>query len=170
MKRVEYIGDSFLFEKYRVYDVVCELITGSYVVSTSEGNRVMFSFECKPFHNDCEVIKIGDQVETKDYGLCTISYISSGGVVDLSPINGNSIIKCTTDQFVGVVSSPDAHYNNTSGSLYKFAEDHGLNAWEFDIVKRIARCRKKGQFTDDLEKTKRVIDLYLKEYECIKPI
>ena len=59
----------------------------------------------------------------------------------------------------------DKHYNNDNGSLYKFANDHGLNAWEFDIIKRIVRCRKKGQFQEDLEKTKRVIDLYLNEYE-----
>ena len=59
----------------------------------------------------------------------------------------------------------DQHYNNTNGSLYKFAQDHGLNAYEFDCIKRIVRCRKKGQFKEDLEKTKRVIDLYLKEYE-----
>lgn len=60
--------------------------------------------------------------------------------------------------------SADSHYNNSNGSLYKFAEDYGLNSWEFDVVKRIVRCRKKGQFIEDLEKTKRVIDLYLKEY------
>lgn len=57
------------------------------------------------------------------------------------------------------------HYDNSKGSLYKFAEDHNLNAWEFDIIKRITRCRKKGNFNEDLEKTKIVIDLYLKEYE-----
>ena len=66
--------------------------------------------------------------------------------------------------FCEQVKQHDAHYDNTHGSLYKFAEDHGLNAWEFDILKRVARCRKKGQFKEDLEKTKRVIDLYLKEY------
>lgn len=58
---------------------------------------------------------------------------------------------------------PDDHYDNTKGSLYQFAEDHKLNAWEFDIIKRIVRCRKKGQFLQDLNKTKRVIDLYIKE-------
>lgn len=61
----------------------------------------------------------------------------------------------------------DKHYNNTNGSLYLFAQQHELNAWEFDILKRIVRCRKKGQFTEDLEKTKRVIDLYLKEFEAL---
>jgi hypothetical protein len=55
------------------------------------------------------------------------------------------------------------HYNNSNGSLYQFAEQHGLNAYEFDMIKRIVRCRKKGRFTEDLEKTKIVIDLYLKE-------
>lgn len=57
------------------------------------------------------------------------------------------------------------HYNNENGSLYLFSEQHKLNAWEFDIIKRIVRCRKKGNFIEDLEKTKLVIDLYLKEYE-----
>lgn len=57
----------------------------------------------------------------------------------------------------------DQHYNNTNGSLYLFAEQHELNAYEFDIIKRIVRCRKKGQFREDLEKTIRVIELYLKE-------
>jgi hypothetical protein len=59
----------------------------------------------------------------------------------------------------------DSHYDNSNGSLYLFAQQHDLNSWEFDIIKRIVRCRKKGQFKDDLEKTKRVIDLYLSEYE-----
>lgn len=57
------------------------------------------------------------------------------------------------------------HYNNEKGSLYQFAEDHGLNSWEFDLVKRIVRCRKKGQFREDLEKSKFLIDLYLLEME-----
>ena len=29
------------------------------------------------------------------------------------------------------------HYQGKSGSLYKFAEEWGLNAYEFDIIKRI---------------------------------
>lgn len=70
----------------------------------------------------------------------------------------------SSELFCEQISKNDAHYDNTHGSLYKFAEDHGLNAWEFDALKRLVRCRKKGQFKEDLEKTKRVIDLYLKEY------
>lgn len=55
------------------------------------------------------------------------------------------------------------HYDNENGSLYKFADDHGLNSYEFDIIKRITRCRKKGEFLEDLKKTKVVIDLYIEE-------
>lgn len=57
------------------------------------------------------------------------------------------------------------HYDNSKGSLYQFCENQQLNSYEFDIIKRVMRCRKKGSFKEDLEKTKFLIDLYLKEYE-----
>lgn len=60
--------------------------------------------------------------------------------------------------------SKPKHYNNENGSLYKFAEDHGLNAWEFDVIKRIVRCRKKGNFLEDIDKTIFVLELYKKEF------
>jgi len=79
----------------------------------------------------------------------------------------NTSVTAINDCFQGIYSqhSPQPHYDNSKGSLYKFAEDHKLNAWEFDIVKRIVRSRKKGQFKEDLQKTKDVIDIYLSEYE-----
>lgn len=58
------------------------------------------------------------------------------------------------------------YYNNENGSLYLFCERNELNSWEFDIIKRVIRCRKKGNFKEDLEKTKFLIDLYIKEYEA----
>lgn len=61
------------------------------------------------------------------------------------------------------------HYDNTNGSLYQFCEHQGLNTYEFDIVKRVMRCRKKGNFLEDLEKTKFLIDLYIKEHKEFKP-
>jgi hypothetical protein len=61
-----------------------------------------------------------------------------------------------------------AHYDNINGSLYKFCEDQKLNSYEFDLIKRIMRCRKKGQFESDLQSTKELIDLYLKECEIHK--
>lgn len=57
------------------------------------------------------------------------------------------------------------YYDNSKGSLYMFCENHDVNTYEFDIIKRIIRCRKKGLFLEDLEKTKVLIDLYIKEYK-----
>ena len=54
------------------------------------------------------------------------------------------------------------HYKGKD-SLYKFAEEWGLNAYEFDIIKRNVRCRHKGSFAQDLSKTKELIDIYEKE-------
>ncbi len=55
------------------------------------------------------------------------------------------------------------HYVGKS-SLYKFAEEWKLNSYEFDILKRIVRCRHKGHFVEDLTKTKDLINIYLTEY------
>ena len=57
------------------------------------------------------------------------------------------------------------HYDNSKGSIYQFCKNQNLNSYEFDIIKRVVRSRKKGNFKEDLEKTKHLIDLYLKEYE-----
>lgn len=57
------------------------------------------------------------------------------------------------------------HYNNDNGTLYKVAEERGWNSYLFDIVKRLERSEKKGEFITDLEKSKVVIDLWLKESE-----
>ncbi len=57
-----------------------------------------------------------------------------------------------------------SHYKGKD-SLYKFAEEWGLNSYEFDIIKRIVRCRHKGAFHQDLVKTKDLIDIYLREQE-----
>ena len=57
------------------------------------------------------------------------------------------------------------HYNNDNGTLYKVAEERGWNSYLFDIVKRLEQAEKKGEFITDLEKSKVVIDLWLKESE-----
>jgi hypothetical protein len=67
--------------------------------------------------------------------------------------------------FEVVTDDAPSYYNNDNGSLYLFADQHGLNAWEGDIIKRVVRCRKKGNFVQDLEKTKFLIDLYLREWK-----
>ena len=55
-----------------------------------------------------------------------------------------------------------SHYRGKD-TIYKVAEDFELNSYEFDILKRIIRCRHKGTWLQDLEKTKDTIDLYIKE-------
>ena len=69
-----------------------------------------------------------------------------------------------TIDFEGETIHTQKHYTGKD-SLYKFATDWELNAYEFDILKRIVRCRRKGNFEQDLEKTKDVIDIYLKEFQ-----
>jgi len=60
------------------------------------------------------------------------------------------------------------HYDNKNGSLYQFAENHNLNSWEFDAIKRIVRCRKKGAFIEDIDKTIFLLELYKKEFKLNK--
>lgn len=57
----------------------------------------------------------------------------------------------------------NTHYNNTKGTLYQFAEDHNLNAWEYEVVKRVVRCRKKGEWISDIDKTINVLKIYKQE-------
>lgn len=64
---------------------------------------------------------------------------------------------------IGNTDISPPHYDNTHGSLYLISKQRGWNAYQFDIIKRIDRALKKGQFREDLEKTKFLIDLWLKE-------
>ena len=56
------------------------------------------------------------------------------------------------------------YHDIVKSSLYKFSEEWELNSYEFDIIKRIVRCRKKGSFEEDLKKSKDLIDIYLTEH------
>ena len=57
------------------------------------------------------------------------------------------------------------HYDNSKGTLYKVATESNWNPYLFDIVKRLERSEKKGEFKTDLEKSINVIKLWLQEYE-----
>lgn len=61
------------------------------------------------------------------------------------------------------MSKEDEHYDNKHGSLYKIAVERGWNAYQFDAIKRIDRALKKGQFKEDIRKTKKVLDLWEQE-------
>ena len=72
--------------------------------------------------------------------------------------------KWELNQFKMIVESNNntdipKHYNNDNGTLYKVAEERGWNSYLFDIVKRLERSEKKGEFESDLNKSKVVIDL-----------
>ena len=56
-----------------------------------------------------------------------------------------------------------SHYDNSKGSLYMVANDRGWNPYVTEIVKRIERAEKKGEFISDIEKTIVVLELYLEE-------
>jgi len=55
------------------------------------------------------------------------------------------------------------HYDNSKGTLYKVAQERNWNPYLFDIVKRLERADKKGDFKIDLEKSILVINLWLEE-------
>lgn len=128
-------------------------------------------------------MKVGGKYKGKSFGYCIIDkivdnvvhytlYDDSGKIQELHTISmasfhcGYHEHEMISNEDKSYEPQKDDHYNNENGSLYLFAQHHNLNAWEFDILKRVVRCRKKGQFKEDLEKTKRVIDLYLKEFEA----
>lgn len=56
-----------------------------------------------------------------------------------------------------------SHYNNDNGTLYKVALERGWNPYLLDVVKRLERSHKKGEFETDLKKSIVVIELWLKE-------
>jgi len=55
------------------------------------------------------------------------------------------------------------HYDNSNGTLYKVAKERNWNPYLFDIVKRLERADKKGEFETDLKKSIAVIQLWLEE-------
>lgn len=113
--------------------------SGGYWYSTRTGEQ----FDVKEKHDNTYYVTVGDDVRHIHEFHC-------------------KVVEEEEEPFI-----IDAHYDNSNGSLYKFAADHDLNAYEFDIIKRIVRCRKKGRFEEDLEKTVRVINLYYKEHDPI---
>lgn len=58
------------------------------------------------------------------------------------------------------------HYDNSKGTLYKVAKERGWNPYLFDIVKRLERAEKKGEFDSDLDKSINVIKLWKEESKC----
>lgn len=55
------------------------------------------------------------------------------------------------------------HYDNSKGTLYKVALERGWNPYLTDLVKRMERVEKKGEFHSDCKKSIDVIKLYQQE-------
>ncbi len=159
-KVFEVIGKS---DEYEAYLVEVPKYTGRYIYYVDCEPVVLFKILLKktktPLDELC--LTVG-----KEYDVVGIS--NGNNYIVLNDMGSEHLISMDMiDVTAGdkplKVTIIDSHYDNSNGSLYKFAEDHGLNAYEFDCIKRIVRCRKKGQFKSDIEKTVRVLNLYLEE-------
>ena len=130
------------------------------------GDKIRYKGGMNPECFCYEYVKFDEEYEIVVNHFVDNSVITLRLAEDLTwSFNAAEIDSFFTEPVLIPQSQPDTHYDNTNGSIYKFAVDHNLNAFEFDAIKRLVRCRKKGQFREDLEKTIRVIELYLKEME-----
>jgi hypothetical protein len=181
--RVRVTSKNYWYKKGEEYDVIrvgstTRPITLFQVMGGPQDGRFIRGLDCDIIKEQlsAEDLKELDDYMKANYENSVRSALDKMSTIGMTKEEIEELIesgKATTTDNVFDVSKikqriediKDAHYDNTNGSLYKFAEDHKLNAWEFDIIKRLVRCRKKGQFKEDLEKTKRVIDLYLKEFK-----
>lgn len=131
--------------------------SGGYWYSTRTGEQ----FDVKEKHDSTYYVTVGDDVRHIHEFHCK-------EILELEDVLPQNRIDTYIEK--GFIDAPlpkltDAHYDNSNGSLYLIGHKLGLNSWEQDILKRVVRCRKKGQFREDLEKTIRVIDLYIAEHD-----
>jgi hypothetical protein len=120
-------------------------------------------YKCKGRH-----ILLGFDTDTIYAGSCvvvpftdmTITSLALSGDTDWEEVSEEEYLK--QEEKLPVTTNIKPYYKGKS-SLYLFAEEYGLNSWEFDCIKRIVRCRHKGSWLEDLEKTKGVIDIYINE-------
>ena len=145
--KVIYIGNAFSSLSYGIYYNLIREFDNDYLVFDDYGNEI--AIPKTDFADEVTIskIKAGQKERAKNYMMLKDGYRLKEEALDYA-------------------AKIDTHYDNSNGSLYLFARQQGLNAWEFDCIKRLVRCRKKGQFKEDLEKTIRVIELYLKEYDA----
>lgn len=68
------------------------------------------------------------------------------------------------DESTGEVKLP-SYYNNSKGSLYQIASERGWNAYTFDVIKRLDRGGKKDPLRQEIEKSIRVLQLWLSELD-----
>lgn len=160
------------FVSYEIYYTSKEIINAKELFYTLENVQV----DCRYLTND-QIDEIADVFKKYGYRIGSLFLMEeycfireNKGKYCLVTTKDKNKTKITYEKFMELFASTTAestqpHYDNTNGSIYKFCNDQKLNAWEFDIIKRVVRCRKKGLFKEDLQKTKDLIDLYLKEFK-----
>lgn len=114
-----------------------------------------------------EEFKKGDRVFVSDNSKRWYKgeFIKYHGKIHSARVDNSCIddwLFCKLDPDYQQTDTPK-HYDNSKGSLYKIAIERGWNAYQFDIVKRIDRAEKKGEFENDLNKTIKVIELWKNE-------
>lgn len=156
-----------------MYYTTKEMVNAKELFYTLENIQV----DCRYLTND-QIDEIADVFKKDEYRIGSLFLMDeycfirqNAGKYCLVTTKDKNKTKITYEKFMelfapqcGKEEVKHAHYDNTNGSIYKFCNDQKLNSWEFDIIKRVVRCRKKGQFKEDLQKTKDLIDLYLKEF------
>jgi hypothetical protein len=112
------------------------------------------------------IIKDINSITLSDYDNCF--YYNHGKYEIYNSINNKyAEIISYKDELIGKaeqLQTPN-HYDNSKGTLYKVATERNWNPYLFDIVKRLERAEKKGEFKTDLEKSINVIKLWLNESE-----
>jgi hypothetical protein len=126
------------------------------------------------FKNAKEVNFLDFGYKKQDITEC-LGNLYEGGLHDIYTefeSNGRKVLlyDATLKKYAKILSYKDdletpKHYDNSNGTLYKVATERNWNPYLFDVVKRLERAEKKGEFKTDLEKSINVIKLWLKEYD-----
>jgi len=105
-----------------------------------------------------------ENAETEYFNNNVIMFVKDGTWILENPIQHDDFNEHTKEIIVkdAEIVTPK-HYNNENGTLYKVANQRNWNPYLFDIVKRLERADKKGEFESDLNKSIAVIQLWLKE-------
>lgn len=124
-------------------------------------------------------VKIGDEwfVNDKSDDYIEINYEEFISYYDEQETLGkalNKLVAAVTEQPIEEeeisknckgIYNPQAHYDNSKGSLYKIASERGWNSYIFDIVKRLERGGKKDPLEQEINKSIDVLKVWLQDVE-----
>lgn len=84
----------------------------------------------------------------------------------MGTLNSESKFLTDLDNDTKEVPGTPKYYDNSKGTIYKIAEERNWNTYVFDVVKRLERAEKKGEFISDVKKAIGTLELYLSEQGC----